>query len=375
MIRHTVNGIRDNNIHLLRECYISKAEDIYDLGFGNLNEEIVTEIPMILPEIKALGQYHDSAGEMCLRNEIAKYVSKKANKYIFPNQLMVTNGATFAINILAIYLNRFRNLKKLLLQEPAYDTAINIFNNYGYVLSSWKYPFNLEDLNVFDVAYLSFSFHNPSGMCFDVETEKKAKNYLLSNGAYLIEDDPYYFLHTDNRTLYLPDSDNYFYIGSFSKNLNPSLRIGYIYSSEESIKELIILQKYLISHPNIVSQVSLYNFLINNDIYSIEYNKAKILQERRSHFEKYIATEVKSIFSTFEFNGFYYWGSIDIDFKEKLISNFIENGLFILPGDIYFYKPIKRFFFRISISNLDKIKIKEVSTLLNFLLENILRSH
>lgn len=88
--------------------------------------------------------------------------------------------------------------------------------------------------------------HNPLGISLSAEKRERLASLSLSYGVPLLEEDPYGHLNYSTKCLCpvaTQAKETSFYIGSFSKILAPSVRIGWVVAPEELISYLAILKE------------------------------------------------------------------------------------------------------------------------------------
>lgn len=353
-IINNIANIRDNYIADYINKYI-KNGNFYDLGWGNLNKEMVRHsVPQIDFDKKVIGCYNNSQGTNDLINEIIKFVRKKSGLKLEIENVLVTNGATNAIFLLSCFFKSFLGINKVLLQNPTYDTAINIFKSQKYDIETTN-P-NLDKINDRNIklAYLMFKFQNPTGAYIEKDSNKEFKNKLLKN-SYLIEDDSYGLLE-NNSEINIINNKKYLYVSSFSKYIFPGLRMGYIVAYKDVIYKLKIIQKYYNSHPNILSQLILLDYLRTDKIYDEIENKIKILDARRNLFENSLSLKIKDLIQ-YNKGGFYYWFKLPNNINlSQLFIELLRNKILVIPGDIYFLND-KYNAIRVSISSISNTEV------------------
>ena len=335
IIFKNVGKFRDNYISYYVNKYI-KSDDFYNLGWGNLSEEMIKYIiPKINFDKKLNGRYNDSQGTNDLLNEIVKFVNKKSGLKFSKESILITNGVTNSIFLLSYYFRNFLKINTVLLQSPTYDTAINIFRSQDYDIKTINYNLDEKfDKNI-KFAYLMFKFQNPTGAYIEKNKAQEFKKKLLKT-SYLIEDDSYGLLekHSDINII---RNKKYLYLSSFSKYIFPGLRLGYIVANKDIISELKTIQKYYMSHPNILSQIVLFDNFKTGKIYIEIKNKIKILDIKQKLFERSLSSKTKKLISRNGKTAFYYWlkfqQNVDL---HNLFIELLKNKILVIPGDIYF---------------------------------------
>ncbi|MCX6812584.1 MAG: aminotransferase class I/II-fold pyridoxal phosphate-dependent enzyme [Candidatus Berkelbacteria bacterium] len=362
-----VGKFRDNNISYYVNKYTNN-DGFYNLGWGNLSEEMIKYIvPKINFDKNLIGRYNDSQGTKDLLDEIVKFVNEKSGLILNKENILITNGVTSSIFLLGNYFKNFHNINTVLLQNPTYDTAINIFRSQDYDIKTTDPNLNDNyDKNI-ELAYLMFKFQNPTGLYIEKDRAKELKENILKS-SYLIEDDSYGLLEKDSE-INIIKNNKYVYLSSFSKYIFPGLRLGYIVADVNIINNLKTIQKYYMSHPNILSQIVLFDYFKTGKIYNEINNKIRILDIKNKLFENSLSPKIKNIL-THDHTGFYYWLKLPKDVN--LIHLFIEllkNKVFVIPGDIYFVNN-KYNALRVCLSPININDIPKAAKILSKIIEN-----
>lgn len=334
----------------------AKRGDFFNFGWGNLSTEMIKNF---FPKIKFtkdnLSTYGNPRGLKTLIDRIVKFIHNKSRVKVKNENIIITNGATNGIFLLSCFFRKFLKINKILVQNPSYDTAINIFKSQNYKLVTVDPDFlNFSVNKDTKLSYLMFRLHNPTGISIDDNKSKEIKNKLLKIG-YVIEDDAYGLFDGKNK-LNIIDNKKYIYIGSFSKYIFPGIRLGYIIANKDIISKLVLMQKYYNSHPNILSQLTLLHYLETKKIEREINYKISLLNQKRKLFEKFLSFEIKKNMSR-SCAGFYYWIILPRGIKsQNIFLSLLKRRVFTIPGDIYFVKkPYNSL--RISISYIEKEKI------------------
>lgn len=190
-------------------------------------------------------QYNNISGFLKFKKSLAGWLNKKnyTNHQIDEKELFIVNGITGGLQlILGQYLNTD---DVILVEEPSYFSAINIFKEYGLTIDSIKMDqdgMNLESLEAKVRKYSAkqksiflYSIptcHNPTGSTLSDEKRKQlAAIATVYTNFYIIADEVYHFINWNEEKIQ-PLADyhsNFISLGSFSKMLAPSLRVGWIY--------------------------------------------------------------------------------------------------------------------------------------------------
>ena len=195
-------------------------------------------------------QYGDIQGFKSFRNSLSKFLESEYECDVNIDNLFVMNGITGALNILCSLLTNKNDT--IIIEEPSYFLAINIFKDYN--LNIVSVPIEEDGINIELLSkeitklkcqnrvflYTIPSFHNPTSYTLSNEKRKKlAELAQKNNNFYILADEVYQLLYFDKKDK--PPLPLYYYhpnfisIGSFSKILAPSLRLGWIQTNETII--------------------------------------------------------------------------------------------------------------------------------------------
>lgn len=219
-------------------------------------------LEMIKSSLRTLGtnlnenevlQYGQIPGYQRFRETLASWLTKKYyddDRTVNKDNLFVSTGNTGALHqIITIFTSPGNTIY---VEDPSYFLAINIFKEYG--LNVVPIPMQDDGLNldVFEselkkskedqVFLYTIPFcHNPTGVSMSEEKKQRLGRMCDKYSSLcVLSDEVYHFLGgfsstTKTKTLPLADyHKNIITLGTFSKILAPSLRLGWIYSTNET---------------------------------------------------------------------------------------------------------------------------------------------
>lgn len=181
--------------------------------------------------------YDENQGHRPLRETIAERMLAR-DVEADPDNIVVTNGSQQGLDLIARTL--FEPGDVVIIEGPAYFGAIQIFDAYQVqyriapIDEHGLIPEELERLVAEEprpkAIYTVPIFQNPTGVTIPEERRRRIVEIAHEANVVLIEDDPYgelYFGDAPTPPLRAYDP-NVIYLGTFSKTLAPSLRIGWM---------------------------------------------------------------------------------------------------------------------------------------------------
>jgi GntR family transcriptional regulator/MocR family aminotransferase len=179
----------------------------------------------------------DGRGYRLLREAIAHYLASSRGVRCTPDQIIVVSGVQQALDLLTRLL--VKRDDPVWMEDPGYFGATIAFDNVGAKII--PVPVDEQGLCVsagmkLDAqakgVYVTPAHQFPLGMIMSLERRMAVLNWASRAGAFVIEDDYDSEYRFEGRPVpalqSLDPGSNVIVIGSFSKLLFPSLRIGYV---------------------------------------------------------------------------------------------------------------------------------------------------
>ncbi len=181
--------------------------------------------------------YGGPMGYLPLREAIADYLGAARGVRCEPSQILVTTGSQQALQLAAQVLLDPND--RVWMEEPGYPSARHAFMTAG----AQVLPVGVDHdgTNVAEilrrsrdarVVYVTPSHQYPMGATMSATRRMLLLNWAARTGAWIIEDDydsEYRFGSRPIASLQSMDTDaRVIYIGTFSKVMFPSLRLGYV---------------------------------------------------------------------------------------------------------------------------------------------------
>jgi GntR family transcriptional regulator/MocR family aminotransferase len=214
--------------------------------------------------------YGDPAGLMILREAIAQYLRTARAVRCEAQQIIIVSGSQLALQICARGLIESKD--GICVEEPGYPGARDAFRSAGMKL----YPVQMDDegIRISEVMrlgkkiraiYVTPSHQYPLGLCMSASRRLELLDWAEETKSWIIEDDydsEYRYASRPIGALQGMDhSSRVIYIGTFSKVLFPSLRLGYIVVPFALYNKFVQARETLDIFSPILSQLVLADFL------------------------------------------------------------------------------------------------------------------
>lgn len=195
-------------------------------------------------------------GTLELRKELANYLSQTRGLNITADHILITHGAQMGIYLSAQLL--LDSSCFVIVGKPNYPVANKTFEETGAKLIEVAVDEQGIDTDTIELicehkaikaVYVIPHHHYPTTVTLSVERRMKLLELSKRYDFAIIEDD-YDFDYHYSSSPYLPLSSsahngNLIYIGSFSKTLDPSIRIGFMVAPKNFITQCTALRKII----------------------------------------------------------------------------------------------------------------------------------
>lgn len=226
---------------------------VYDFRCGKL---LLSELPCNQWQRLINRCFHDNREELALQKsvfsemglstEIQKYIHHYRNVNCTAEQIVVTSGTQFCLDLACCLLKSMNGGRDVAMEDPGYDRSRVTFQNHGL----HTYPMELDQHGAMVsslaatngiAAYITPSHQFPTGVVMPLSRRNEFVEWAMRKGAFIIEDDYNCHFQHDRRPLPALQSlcaDRVFYIGSFSDILFPCISVAYMVVPENLLDRL-----------------------------------------------------------------------------------------------------------------------------------------
>ncbi|HEX8772666.1 MAG TPA: PLP-dependent aminotransferase family protein [Pyrinomonadaceae bacterium] len=238
---------------------------------------------------RELLKYGDPAGYLPLREGIAAHLKSARGVRCDVDQVIVVAGSQQALDITARVLLDPNDTAWV--EDPGYPGALNallsagakivpvLIDKEGFDLAS-----GLRQSKLARLAYVTPSHQFPLGITMSLARRLSMLEWAKRSGAFIVEDDYNSEFRYSGRPLSslqgLDTDGRVIYIGTFSKTIFPSLRLGCIVVPKDLVKVFIAARALIDRHSPSLDQAVLADF-INEGHFARHIRRMRSLYEER----------------------------------------------------------------------------------------------
>lgn len=318
--------------------------------------------------LSALG-YDDPQGRPELRNVLADYLAKSRGIVCDSEQIIITSGAKQGISLIAKCLLNSRS--KVIIEDPSNANVRQIFSYHTKNITPIpvdKFGIMTQSLpsdTKYDMIFVTPSHQFPMGSILPVSRRIELVKYARENDCFLIEDDydsEFQFDGAPVRSIYELDSEHVVYIGTFSKIMFPSMRLGYMVLPHSLVAQCREIKRLADHHSNSIYQLALTEFIKSGELASHIRRMKKVYHQRRDSLLQLLDIHFQGKYHVFGKDaGMHTVASFDnYSFNLEAVNHARENGIYIVPVEEHaFIKGNHNNQLILGYSNLDSIRMEE----------------
>ena len=233
-------------------------------------------------------------GSFRLRESITNFLNQTRGLNILPGNVLVTRGAQQAIYLAAaVLLNPGDHVA---ISYPNYFMADEIFRQRGAILN--RIPVDHDGMDVdqleellqktkIKLLYIIPHHHHPTTSTMPAGRRLQLLNLIEKYGLQVIEDDYDYDYHYQNSPILPLASANHggliLYIGSFTKMLAPSFRIGYMIGAKAILNAAASYRRLMDIRGDVMMEYAISALIDSGDMSRHIKRSRKIYTERCGH--------------------------------------------------------------------------------------------
>jgi GntR family transcriptional regulator / MocR family aminotransferase len=301
----------------------------------------------------AIFQYTHPYGHIRFREVFSTFLNETRGMNIQPENILTTRGSQMAFYLIGTAL--FQKNDEIIVGDLNYPAFNMTFETLGLKLN--RIPID-EDGIVVDAIeeicerkttggvplkalYLTSHHYHPTTVTLTPERRIKLLALAEKYGFYIIEDDYDYDFHYANRpVLPLASADRHglvIYLGSFTKRIAPTFRVGYIVAKQEIIEELAKYRRIMDRQGDTILELVLADMLEDGTLKRYTAKSLKTYRERRDFTCELLKNELgDAINFKVPDGGMAIWAKFDKQFPlSELSKKAASKGLYLSDGSAY----------------------------------------
>ncbi|MBA3925982.1 PLP-dependent aminotransferase family protein [Listeria rustica] len=334
----------DKMKQLLRES----PDDVIDLASGELPVHLIPKIStpaLSWQSFLAEEDSEDTAGYQPLKETIRDMVARDHDVQTSLDQIFITSGAQQALFLITQCL--LTSGDAIAIESPSYFYALSIFQSAGlriYALPMDDNGVKLDELEQLyrkhriKMVFVNPTFQNPTSLTMGTKRREAFVKLCAKIQVPIVEDDPYSMLRFADQPmpplLKKLDPDNVLYIGSLSKVMGSTTRIGWLLGPAAVVTRLAEARQEMDFGLSIFPQV-LANHVLNDS----DFDKHIVwLQETlKTQRDALIAHLPEGLTYRTPEGGFHLWCHLP---ENKIWTNrdfdiFLEHKLLVMPAFLF----------------------------------------
>ncbi|WP_078555185.1 PLP-dependent aminotransferase family protein [Bacillus alkalicellulosilyticus] len=241
--------------------------------------------------------YNRPEGNEELRQTISNYLYKTRGIACHSRQIIITSGATQALSLLAKLLHKG---DEVIIENPINKELREIFTQKG----ATTIPIEVDQFGLktellppdskpkFIIVTPSHQF--PLGGTLPIQRRIELIEYAKRRGSYIIEDDydsEYRYAGPPVSSLQGLFPSGVIYVGTYSKVLSPSLRLGYLIFPPSLLERITSIKRFTDYHSPTMEQLILSRFIQEGHLEKHITAMRKIYKQRRDTLIDSLTTE------------------------------------------------------------------------------------
>ncbi|UOF90036.1 PLP-dependent aminotransferase family protein [Fodinisporobacter ferrooxydans] len=306
--------------------------------WGQLASKVCAELP------ETAMCYDKPEGRPELRHALSKYLRRMRGVVCHPDQIVITAGTTQALSIVAKLLSTEK--QEVIAEDPITHEVQTIFSSHGCHLQPISVDADgMQTEQIHSASKPAFVYVTPShqfplGGTLPVKRRIDLIRFARSANCCIVEDDydsEYRYEGPPISSLQGLDPERVVYLGTFSKTVLPSLRIGFMVLPWDFIEQVRNLKWLADLHTPSIDQLILARFIEEGHLERHIFKMKKIYRKRRNflidslnrHFSDkvHILGHSTGLHLIAEFS--------DVEFTPQMLEKIEQSGTRVYPVETH----------------------------------------
>lgn len=306
--------------------------------WGKLAKEVYLEAPDFI-----FGYDHPE-GRTELRKVLSHYLKRTRGVECHEEQIVVTSGATQAFSLITkLLLARGDNV---IIEDPITHDIQTIFTSTGATLC--PIPVDEQGMRTDLLSkdkiprfiFVTPSHQFPLGSILPIQRRIQLIQFARAVQCYIVEDDYDSEFRYDGEpisSLQGLDPERVIYVGTFSKNLSPALRLGYLVLPQALIEQCRNLKWFNDLHTPSPDQLILARFIEEGLLERHVRKMRKVYMGRRKGLKKALVREFgQSVKISGDSTGLHLIVEFtEVEFTQNLTEKLLQNNVRVYPVELH----------------------------------------
>ncbi|EUJ43914.1 aminotransferase-like domain-containing protein [Paenilisteria rocourtiae] len=332
----------------MKQLLHESPDGVIDLASGELPVQLIPKIStpaLSWQTFLAEEGSEDIAGYQPLKETIRDMIARNHDVQTNLDQIFITSGAQQALFLITQCL--LTSGDAIAIESPSYFYALSIFQSAGlriYALPMDENGVKLDELEQLyrkhriKMVFVNPTFQNPTSLTMGIKRREALVKLCAKIQVPIVEDDPYSMLSFTDYSmpplLKKLDPDNVLYIGSLSKIMGSTTRIGWLLGPAAVVTRLAEARKEMDFGLSIFPQV-LANHVLNDA--DFEYHISWLRQTLQKQRDLLIACLPEGLKYHVPQGGFHLWCQLpsDKNWTSRSFDIFLEHKLLVMPAFLF----------------------------------------
>lgn len=326
--------------------------------WGKLAKEVCLEAP------DSTFGYDHPEGRLELRKILSHYLRRTRGVKCHADQIVITSGATQAFSLITKLL--LSEGDKVMIEDPITNEIQTIFTSTGATLI--PIPVDEHGIRADLISnekkpkfiFVTPSHQFPLGSILPIQRRIQLIQYARANGCYIVEDDYDSEFRYDGEpisSLQGLDSERVIYVGTFSKNLSPALRMGYLVLPQALIERCRSLKWFHDLHTPSLNQMLLARFIEEGLLERHIRKMRKVYMKRREVLREALIREFGQLVEiSGDSTGLHLIAEFqEFEFTEDLIERLYQNHVKVYPVEHHVIHKGRHWYVNTKLDNFIKV--------------------
>lgn len=254
-----------------------------------------------LEEDQSLYSYGNISGDIRLRRVLTDYLFRLKGIQCTLEQILIVSGSSEGFILMAKVLSDTYN--SVFVEEPTVNFIKNIFLDQGYTIK----PVNVDDDGINteelekeeerNLAIITPSHQFPTGSILTIQKRQRLIEFAERTDSFLVEDD--YDSEFRLKGIPIPplqvlNPSRVIYVGTFSKNCYPGLRLGFLVVPVQLLNKFMEVKRRLNMYTPTIKQRAMAGFIAEGHLERHIYTMKKTYKKRRELLHSLLVERFKN---------------------------------------------------------------------------------